>query len=235
MLARCYNERNSNWKHYGKRGIEVCQRWRDSFWNFYADMGPKPGPKHSLEREDVNGDYEPGNCRWATQREQMRNTTRANKVVLNGRVVQVHDLAEELGISRETLRSRLERGWDIERVIRRGKESPPGRASEKTVEAFGRTRLIAEWAAEYGLPQNLLHCRLNQGWLPEEAVSTPKGVQGRHPTKTLTAFGQTKTVKEWSEEYEIDYNALNGRLRAGWKPEKALKTPVRPKKSTKKV
>jgi hypothetical protein len=67
MLDRCYNEANLSYRDYGGRGITVCPRWRESFENFVADMGNKPSPKHSLDRINNGGNYEPNNCRWATQ------------------------------------------------------------------------------------------------------------------------------------------------------------------------
>lgn len=72
MLGRCSNANRTNFKHYGGRGISVCDRWRNSFVNFLTDMGERPARK-SIDRIDVNGDYEPGNCRWATQSEQLKN------------------------------------------------------------------------------------------------------------------------------------------------------------------
>ena len=73
MKQRCENPRLKNFKYYGARGISVCDRWRNSFDDFFADMGPKPTPEHSLDREDNDGDYEPGNCQWATRIEQRHN------------------------------------------------------------------------------------------------------------------------------------------------------------------
>ncbi len=72
MLRRCYNKNHSSYNDYGGRGITVCDRWRDSFVNFYEDMGPRPEGT-SIERIDNDDNYEPGNCRWASNKEQMRN------------------------------------------------------------------------------------------------------------------------------------------------------------------
>jgi hypothetical protein len=73
MRNRCYNPKDKRYEGYGSRGIKVCERWRTSFEAFYADMGDPPTPKHTLERRDNDRDYEPGNCTWATRREQSLN------------------------------------------------------------------------------------------------------------------------------------------------------------------
>lgn len=72
IRQRCYNPNNQDYIYYGARGICVCSRW-DDFQNFIADMGPRPSPRHSIDRIDVNGNYEPQNCRWATSEIQRRN------------------------------------------------------------------------------------------------------------------------------------------------------------------
>jgi len=79
MLQRCYYKNYQFWHCYGGRGIRVCKRWRRSFENFLADMGCKPSRQHSLDRIDNEGNYEPGNCRWATAKEQ-RNNRRDHKL-----------------------------------------------------------------------------------------------------------------------------------------------------------
>ena len=73
MKTRCYNVNTTQYCDWGGRGIEVCERWLNSFKNFYQDMGDRPQGKYSLDRINVNGNYEPTNCRWASRTEQARN------------------------------------------------------------------------------------------------------------------------------------------------------------------
>jgi hypothetical protein len=109
MIQRCNNPNNTMFRHYGGRGIVVCGRW-EKFENFLADMGIRPEGT-SLDRINVNGNYEPSNCRWATKSQQDRNRRDTFKVSYQGREISLAELSEELGVSRYTLRQRVLSGW----------------------------------------------------------------------------------------------------------------------------
>lgn len=98
MRTRCYNPNNKNYPNYGGRGITICDQWRYSFETFLADMGLKPSKKHTLDRIKVNGNYEPSNCRWATRKEQNRNTRANHYITYNGKTQCIADWAEEFGM-----------------------------------------------------------------------------------------------------------------------------------------
>ena len=115
MGERCRRKSNRAYPHYGGRGIKICERWR-RFENFLEDMGLRPWGL-TLERIDVNGDYEPGNCKWATMKEQCNNTRRTCRIEFKGELRPINNVAEELGIKPDTLWRRLRRGWPLERAI----------------------------------------------------------------------------------------------------------------------
>lgn len=111
MILRCTNPRDQNWKHYGGRGIQVCDRWRNSFSAFLSDMGRRPTLKHTLDRyPDMNGSYEPSNARWATRKEQAQNTRRNRFIDYNGKSIPLSEAARSAGINPGTLYSRLKKG-----------------------------------------------------------------------------------------------------------------------------
>jgi len=114
---RCYDSR-TKWFHlYGGRGIRVCDRWRDSFENFLADMGECPQGLELDRYPDQSGNYEPGNCRWASKKQQGRNTRMNHLVTVNGETLTLTEWAERLGATYYTLRDRLRRGWSLEKTV----------------------------------------------------------------------------------------------------------------------
>lgn len=117
MKRRCSSPRDSNYPRYGGRGITVCDRWRDSFEAFFEDMGPRPSAIHSVERDNRDGNYEPGNCRWATQKEQANNRRSNVEVEAFGETMTVVQWAERLGIDQMIIYQRLAKGWNGERAV----------------------------------------------------------------------------------------------------------------------
>jgi hypothetical protein len=117
MLKRCTDPSTKHYDRYGGRGITVCERWR-SLENFLADMGKRPSPRHSIDRIDNNGNYEPSNCRWATMSVQKRNYSRNRFYSYSGKTLCLKDWSREMGIHMNTLRSRLDKmGWSFEQSI----------------------------------------------------------------------------------------------------------------------
>jgi len=109
MRRRCYSENSKDFPLYGGRGIKMCPRWLEGGPSvFIADMGPRPSEGHSLDRVDVNGDYSPDNCRWATLEEQAKNRRNIARDV-DGTTLA--DLAEKTGLGIGTLKARWHRGW----------------------------------------------------------------------------------------------------------------------------
>ena len=116
MIARCYAPSDKSYKRYGARGIVVCERWRESFANFIADMGERP-TGCSLDRVDNDGPYSPENCRWATITQQNTNTRQNHRITFGGEALTITEWAKRLNISERTIRSRLRYGWPIDRVL----------------------------------------------------------------------------------------------------------------------
>ncbi len=107
MLQRCTNPKIRNYADYGGRGITVCQEWIESFAAFFAHIGPKPSPKHSLDRIDNSKGYAPGNVRWATDRQQRDNNRHQRKFVYEGETLSMTEIAKRSGVKYVTLRYRL--------------------------------------------------------------------------------------------------------------------------------
>lgn len=118
LKSRCLNANHPKFRIYGGRGIRVCDRWLD-FANFLSDMGNKPTPNHSVERVNRHGNYEPGNCIWATQAIQQRNRSTNHILTFNGISKTMTDFAADYGLKVTTLGNRLDLGWDVEDALTR--------------------------------------------------------------------------------------------------------------------
>ena len=113
MNSRCYRKSDHSFRDYGGRGITVCDRWQGTsgFANFIADMGPRPSPEHSIDRfPDNNGNYEPGNCRWATRLEQGQNKRNNRLIESGGEAMLLRQWQERTGLSKPGLLYRIKMG-----------------------------------------------------------------------------------------------------------------------------
>lgn len=120
ILDRCLNEKSKKYKDYGGRGITICQEWLNNFESFLSHIGYAPTPKHTVDRIDVNGNYEPGNVRWATMKQQANNKTNNRIVDLNDGAgpMTFNQQAERLNIPRDRVKMRLLYGWSIEEAFK---------------------------------------------------------------------------------------------------------------------
>lgn len=117
MRSRCHNPKSHIWHLYGARGITICEQW-DKFSRFYADMGPRPSAAYSLDRKNNNGNYEPDNCKWSTQKEQ-QNNRRSNRIVtVDGTTMNIQAWAESKGLKPGTIHGRIVRGMSAEEAVR---------------------------------------------------------------------------------------------------------------------
>jgi hypothetical protein len=159
MKSRCFNINIPSFKHYGGRGISVCSEWINSFETFYKDMGARPSPDHSLDRRNVNGNYEPGNCRWATWVEQCRNQRNNLFVDYQGTKITLAELSEKTGISYPTLASRIARGMTGDESV----DTPIPKRNFKLYTLNGETKNCREWARHYGLNEKAVYYQVNKG------------------------------------------------------------------------
>lgn len=118
MKERCYREKHSHYKNYGGRGIKVCEKWKNDFVEF-KEWAINNGYRENLtlDRINVNGNYEPSNCRWATQKEQHNNTRKNHYIQYKGKTYTISQLSELVGRKYTTLKERIKAGWSIEDAV----------------------------------------------------------------------------------------------------------------------
>jgi hypothetical protein len=175
MRTRCKSPVAPNFHLYGGRGITVCERW-DSFEAFVSDLGERPDLAQSLDRIDVEGNYEPGNCRWATSEEQGNNRRTNRWIEAFGRRQTLKQWSSETGIPQTTLAERLDAGMSPQDAL-----SKPSRPSEKLLTLEGETMNLKDWAARLGLSASAITVRIGRGW-PLERVLTPRERKRSTPT-----------------------------------------------------
>lgn len=115
---RCLNTKSKKYKDYGGRGILMCDRWRNSFFDFLKDMGSRPSIKHSIDRKDNNGNYEPENCRWATSFEQGNNTRVNIRITHRGETKTMSEWGRFSLVGKDVFRQRIVTyKWDFEKAL----------------------------------------------------------------------------------------------------------------------
>jgi hypothetical protein len=148
IKKRCENQKAKSWKRYGGRGIKVCQRWQNSFAAFLEDVGERPTPKHSLDRFPNNdGDYEPGNVRWATATQQSRNRSTSRIHTAFGITGTTGDLAESFQIPRSCVQNRLQLGWPIEAALTVPVKGPQQYRGQANITAVRNIDAALRWIA----------------------------------------------------------------------------------------
>lgn len=171
MIERCENTKHREFKYWGGRGIRVCARWRHSFGNFLQDMGERP-PGTSIDRYPNNdGNYEPGNCRWATV-EQQANNKRSNRIIVIGgeKHTSAARAARSNGVNARLLRERLDKGHAPENAIR---TNGFVRSNARLFTYDGKTQNSDEWAKEYNISVHAFRSRIKQGRTIEQALTDP--------------------------------------------------------------
>jgi len=203
MMDRCYRRESKHFDLYGGRGITVCDRWRYSFENFLADMGLKPTPKHSIDRFPNNdGNYEPGNCRWATQTQQCRNKRTNRMVTYRGETKGASDWQDETGVDAKTIIARLNYGFDAETAVTCGRY---GMRGQEKYEHNSELKTLAEWSACLSIPIDTLNKRIRNGW-PLESVFAPC-VPGKHAPSPIRAAKRRDKIS--NEGHDIAALRLN--------------------------
>lgn len=176
MKIRCEYPNTDIYKYYGARGIKICDRWhnfaafKEDMYKSYQEHVEKYGEKDTtIDRIDVNGDYEPSNCRWATLSQQARNT-RCLSIEYNGVTHTLHDWQDICGIDMNTLRDRYTKGLPLEDVFY------PYRLCLKGTEFTykGVTKPLIYWAKEYGISVATLKGRIRRGWDADRLFCPPK-------------------------------------------------------------
>lgn len=168
MKIRCSEKKGKDFRNYTARGIGICERWM-IYENFLADMGRRPSDRHTIDRIDNSLGYFPGNCRWATAKEQGRNKRNNTIIEIDGVRRCISEWAEVAGINEQTIHSRIRQGLSAKSAIL----SPVKK--EMVLTCNGETKTVNDWAKLIGIRKITLYARLKRGWSHRDALLTPVG------------------------------------------------------------
>lgn len=167
MKSRCQNPNSTSYSNYGGRGIKVCKEWQDfnNFYNWSIASGYQEGL--SIERKDVNGNYEPSNCCWATQKEQANNTRLNHFIEYNNQIKTTQQWEDETGLP---VWQRIAKGWSVKDAI-----ETPLNNNYRVYEYRGEKHTIADWSKITGINYGTLYNRLTRlNWSIEKALQKTK-------------------------------------------------------------
>ena len=152
FIDRCTNAKNNSYPRYGAAGIGVCDEWRQSFRAFFAHIGPRPSPLHSIDRIDGTKGYKPGNVRWATKKEQGENRKTSRLLTINGETHCLSEWARRYGIHRDTVQRRMDKHGRsfLDAVTTRASKPPPRKYDDATVAEIGRVHSYGVSLTELG-------------------------------------------------------------------------------------
>lgn len=221
MISRCQKPKTKMFEAYGGRGIKVCERWQN-FDNFCADMGPRPSPELQMDRIDNNGNYEPGNVRWATRAQQSRNRRSNINLTFAGRTMCTKDWANEVGIQQPVILGRLRRGWSVEKAlttkaIRRAYAG----SGEKILMLNGKKQHLAAWSRELGIGPAAILYRIQSGWSVKRALTTPKPERpnaklNMRQARTIRATYPSLSADKIAAKYDVSkktiLNIIHGKI-----------------------
>lgn len=175
---RCNNPNRRGYENYGGKGVQICMDWSSklhpkgvAFQNFIEHVGPRPSKEHSIDRHpNKNGNYEPGNVRWATHIEQANNKSSNHMIEFRGECKTVANWARELNIESSLIYARLGMGWSIEDIV----NTPSAKGLHRNSIVYQGEKISwEELAKRHGIRSDTLRYRMKQGWSLEKALTTP--------------------------------------------------------------
>jgi hypothetical protein len=212
MKARCYRPNSKDFKNYGARGIQICEEWKNNFFVFYEWARENGYEDHlTIDRINVNGNYEPANCQWATTKQQGNNTRVNRNITIGGETKTIAEWSEVAGISPKALRYRIEMGWREEDLL------VPVGVHKVFVTIGEETKCLSEWAEMYEVSPSIVYNNYKKGFKGEELFYS------RKKEVFFDINGVTKTLSQWAKDSGLNYCTLHGRYRRGIRGEALIK------------
>jgi len=243
VRKRIFNKNAQNYKYYGGRGIQMCSYLAGSAKNFVDLMGNKPTPEHTLDRIDNDGHYSCGECedckkngwpmnlRWATHKENCRNTSIVRTLTFRGETRCVNEWIEITGIT--ALKTRLNAGWDIEKALTTPMDMignqpnlTPAELTDPIISMYSDGNSLMAIADHFKLSQTAVRNVLTRNGIEIRSRSEQAQLRVDSRNRMLTYNGKTQTIAQWARELGINGAAIRHRKNRGWSDEDALTTPL---------